>query len=214
MLLADPLRLDYPDVPQLLFWTDPWDLGFRFGEARRELGSALVSVPIQFERPPTGTEMLIPSPLLPYHATFGPDDEAPSGLFDNRHRAWLEKCWPTFTWLRFQIPKVLLPVQIQSGRMVLRVTGPVGKLEIAGARQKQTVPLKTWIDPVGTLTWEFTQNELTELLADGGLLLRVAGGDPDRPELTNGDLKHGDKTNFWQIESLTLDLRAKTVDAN
>ncbi len=213
-LLSDPLRWDYPAVPQMLFWTDPWDLGFRFGDKRREFGSALVAVPIKFERPPTGTEMLIPGPLLPYHATYGPDDEAPSGLWDNRRRIWLEKSWPTFTWLRFQIPSVLMPAQIQSGRMVIQVSGPIGKLEIAGARGKQAVPLKTWIDPVGAVTWEFTTSELLELSAGGGLLLRVSGGDPDRPELTNGDMKHGDKTNFWQIESLMLDLRAKTVDAN
>lgn len=213
-LLTDPQRLDYPTVPQMLFWTNPWDLGFRFGESRHQFGSALVAVPIKFERPPVGTEMLIPGPLLNYYSTFGPDDEAPSGLWDNRRRIWLEKAWPTFAWLRFQIPSALLPAQIQSGRLVVQVSGPIGKLEIAGAREKQTVPLKTWIDPVGTVTWDFTSDVLTGSTVGGSLLLRIAGGDPDRPELTNGDMEHGDKTNFWRIESLKLDLRAKTIEAN
>ncbi len=214
-LLTDPLRLDYPAAPQLLFWTDPWDLGFQFGEGRKSFGAALVAVPLKFERPPTGTEMALAAPFLPYRGAIGPDDDVPSGLWDHRHRSWLEKSVPAATWLRFQIPAVLLPVQIKSGRLLVQVTGPVGKLEIAGLRQrKEVVPLKTWIDPVGSLTLEITDRELLSLSSDGGLMLRVSGGDPDRPELTNGDMQHGDKTNFWQIESLTLDLHAKTIDPN
>lgn len=210
-LLTHPERLDFPGEPQLLFWSNPWDLGFRFDEGRRTFGAALVSVPVQLERPPVGTDVALAPPLLPYRAVFGPDGLAPSGWWDDRRRAWVEKSWHSSTWLRFQIPSVLLPVSVQRGRIVVRVSGPVGKLEIAAVKQHTAVPLKSWVDPVGTLTLEITDPELLHVSDDGGLLVRVSGGDPERPELTASGTGRSTKVSYWQIESLTLDLHVKTI---
>ncbi len=212
-LLTNPQRREYPASAQLFYWSDPWDLGFRFGERPKSFGAALVAVPVQWERPPVGTEVAIAAPLLPYRATIGPDGALPPALWDHNQHIWHEKSVPSSTWLRFQVPAVLLPLQVQRARLMIQVTGPVGMLEIAAHRAPDIVALKTWIDPVGTLTLDITDIELVKVSADGGLLLRVSGGDPDRPELTNADLQHGEKRSYWQIESLTLDLRGKTIDS-
>lgn len=212
-LLTNPQRHEYPVTAQLLYWSDPWDLGFRFGERPKYFGAALVAVPVQWERPPVGIEVAIAAPLLPYRATIGPDGALPPALWDHKQHTWQEKAVPSSTWLRFQVPVVLLPLQVQRTRLMIQVTGPVGKLEIAAHRAPDIVPLKTWIDPVGTLALDITDTELLNVSADGGLLLRVSGGDSDRPELTNADLQHGEKRSYWQIESLTLDLRGKTIDS-
>lgn len=211
-LLTNPQRRDFPPAPQLLFWCEPWDVGFRFDEGRRSFGAALVAVPLIVQRPPSGTEVALPSPFLPYRVTIGPDGSAPSGWFDDRNRTWAEKSWPSTTWLRFQVPPVLLPIAVQRGRVVVRVTGPVGKLEVAGQRGADIVPIKTWIDPVGSLTLDLTDTNLLHVSEDGGLILRVSGGDPDRPELTGADKGRGAKMSYWQIESLTLELHVKTID--
>ena len=213
-LLTNPRRRDYPTEPELLFWSDPWNLGFRFGEGRRSFGSALVSVPLKLERPPTGTEVSIPAPLLPYRSAFGPDGMPPGGLLDNANREWQEKAWASSTWLRFQMPAVLLPVETQRGRIVIRVTGPVGKLEIAGYRRtdKTVVPIQTWTDPVGTLSLEVTNAELLSATADGSLLLRVAAGDSDNPDQKPVTGGRDEKLSYWRIESLTLELQVKTIE--
>ena len=88
----------------------------------------------------------------------------------------------------------------------MQVTGPVGKLEIAGLRGKEAVPMKTWMDPVGTLSYEIDDSALLHV-TDGGLLLRISGGDPARPGLTQSI----GKANYWQIESLHVDLQGKTA---
>ncbi len=211
-LLTNPQRREYPASAHLFYWSDPWDLGFRFGDRPKSFGAALVAVPVQWERPPVGTEVAVAAPLLPYRPTIGPDGTVPPALWDFKQHLWQEKSVPSSTWLRFQVPSVLLPLQAERAHLKIQVTGPVGKLEIAVPRSTDIVSLKTWIDPVGTLTLDIADTDLLNVSADGGLLLRVSGGDPDRPELTNADLQHGEKRNYWQIESLLMDLRGKTMN--
>ncbi len=210
-LLTNPQRSDYPHQPTLLFWTDAWDLGLEFDPKARSLGSALVAVPLHLQRPPTGTEVWIASPFLGFRPVTGPDGARPSGMYDPRTREWTEKSWPSAIWLRFQVPPVLLPLQSLSGRMVVQMTGPIGKLEVAGVRQGKVESLKTWVDPVGTVELPITDGDLLTLDAAGGILLRIGGGDPDRPELTKTETSDGPKTNYWRIESVTFDLKAKTI---
>ncbi|MSR58679.1 MAG: hypothetical protein EXS05_13670 [Planctomycetaceae bacterium] len=205
---------EFPVEPTLLFWSAPWNIGFRFGADRRPDGAALVAVPLRFERPANGTEIVLPVPLLPFRAERGPDGSAPSGLYGNLSRVWNRKSFPaSSTWLRYQIPPVLLPVQALQGRIKTRVKGPIGKLEIAGAAGNRVVPIKTWIDPVGGLTFDITDQKVLSVTEDGGLYLRLTGGDDSRPGLTlvdNGD--GSSRTVYWKVEMLTLELTLKIVD--
>lgn len=213
-LLNDPQRRDYPNEPQLLFWSKPWNLGFQYAQDRQMLGSALVAVPVTLERPPTGTEVSLTAPWLDFRETLGPDDLAPSGLWDPRRREWQEKIFPTTSWLRFQIPQVLLPVAVQRGRLMIQVAGPVVRLEVAGLRPngQDVVPIKTWNDPVGTLSLELTDPELLTVAADGGFLLRVSAGDPKRLEQMTDPADPDARVSFWRIESLALELHVKTTE--
>jgi hypothetical protein len=201
------------DHPMLLCWTAPWDLGMDFGAASNRAGSALVALPLQLERPPDGTEFLIPSPLLPYRGALGPDGLAPTGLYDHRSGEWIEKTGTTSSWIRFQIPRVVLPVEPVAARLRVKVAGPVGKLQIAGWKDDRVVPINTWIDPVGTLSIEITDRQVLQPIDAGGLFLLVTGGDPDRPELTKITSEQGERVLYWQIESLTMELQARIPPA-
>lgn len=214
-LLNDSQRRDDPGEPQLLFWSKPWHLGFQFAQNRQMLGSALVAVPLKLDRPPTGTEVSLAAPLLPYREAHGPDGIVPTGLWDHRSREWQEKAFPTASWLRFQIPTVLLPVTVQRGRLVIRVAGPVVRLEVAGVRAnlKDIVPIKTWNDPVGTLSWELADSETLSLSTDGSLLLRVSAGDPKLVDQVAAASNPDGKLSYWRIESLALELDVKTAEA-
>ncbi|HEY2249834.1 MAG TPA: hypothetical protein VGH74_02195 [Planctomycetaceae bacterium] len=210
LLLTGPPSQDDTAAPQLLFWTEPWDLGFEFDADRKSLGAALVAVPLHWQRPPPGSRAFVPSPLLPYRAVLGPDGLVP-GLWDYRKRHWQEKSVPSATWLRFQVPPVLLPATVERARLVLQVAGHVGKLEIAGLRNKTAGPLKTWVDPWGKLSLEITQSDLLPISADGGLLLRISGGAPVRSDLTKSDPPSDSKIDSWRVESLSLDIEVKTA---
>lgn len=206
-LLANPERSDFPSAPQLLFWTDPWSTGFSYGQERRLLGAALVAVPLHLERPPTGTEVLVPAPFLPCKTTLGPDGSVVTGLYDHNTRRWSEKNAPSAAWLKFRIPEILLPVEMQRVRVAVQVAGPIGRLEIAGHRQAEPVPVKTWSDPVGTLTFETTETDVFPVSPEGDVLLRVAGGDPSQTKA----ITSVEKLIPWRIESLHLELQLKTT---
>jgi hypothetical protein len=205
-VLSSTTSPDYPHEPILLVWTDPLDLKFHFDEGHRQLGAALIAVPLTLERPADGSEVKIPSPFLPYRAVVGPDGVAASGLYDYRRRQWQDRSVPSFAWLRFQIPGVLDPLEPLRAKVTVQVAGPVGKLEISALRGSETIPVKTWTDPVGTLSVEITDPALLRI-TEGGFLLKVAGGDPSRPGLTQST----GKANYWRIESLRLDLTGKTA---
>ena len=95
----------------------------------------------------------------------------------------------------------------------MQVNGPVGKLTLSGLhpKTKAIVPLKTWTDPVGSLSLEITDSDLLTASADGGLLLHVSAGDADRPELTQQEATESSIMSYWQIESLNLELNVKTI---
>lgn len=212
-LLANPQRRDFPTEPQLLFWTSPWDVGFHFRADQRILGSALVAVPLRLHRPEPGTHVRLTPPWLPFRVVVGPDGTMPSPIWDFQRLQWTERSDPSVAWLRFQIPSVLAPIAIESGHVTVQVRGPVGKLEIATYRPRTDaiVRLKEWIDPVGRLTLNLTDSSSLEAFADGSVLLRVSAGDPDRPELTLTQSDIGNKINYWQIETLSLDLNVKVI---
>lgn len=214
-LLNDPKRRDYPAEPQLMFWSKPWSHGFQFAQDRQSLGSALVAVPLKLERPPTGTEVSVAAPLLPYREINGPDDSGSQGFWDYRNREWQQKSLPTATWLRFQIPRVLLPVAVQRGRLTIQVAGPVVRLEIAGHRRNQNdvVSIKTWSDPVGTVSLDITDPEVLQAAADGGLLLRVSAGDPKLLNQATVIPDRDAKVSYWRIESLAMELHVRTTEA-
>lgn len=211
-LLTNPARRDYPDQPTVYCWTEAWDLGFETAADSRALGTALVAVPLVLQRPPAGTEVSVAAPLLPFRAIVGPGGEKPTGVWDQLRREFAEKSSPASVWLRYQIPPVLLPVRAKGGRVVVSVLGPIARLEIAGLRRGQVVPLKTWIDPVGTVEFQIADGESLTQDASGGIMLRISGGDPNRPELTQSKIGEVEKLNYWRIESLTFDLKLETIE--
>jgi hypothetical protein len=207
-LLGNPAATGFPSEPLLLFWTAPWDCGLQFDPQMRRIGSALVALPIEQVRPPAGTSVRIPSPLLPYREGIGPDGAAPVGLFDNRSLRWQPKSAPSSTWILIQIPHKLLPVAPTEARLVIGVSGPVGRLEIAGYREGRVVEFQSWVDPIGTLTATIRDLQALQPGADGRIAVRVSGGDPDRPELTNTSEDGTGHVSYWAIESLDVELRA------
>jgi hypothetical protein len=212
---------DLPTDPLLFVWTDRSQAAFEFGEGRGAAGGSLVAIPLSFDRPPVGAEVRVPSPFLPFRSVDQPDGTPSSPIWDHHQRQWLERSHPATAWLRFQLPKELLPVALSRLRAIIQVTGPVGRLEVlaqrrAGAERaaagpgggsREAVSLYLWHDPVGTSRpIEITDPELLQLDREGGLLLGIAGGDPDRPELTGTKEVGGTRVSFWKIERLSLEL--------
>src|SRR5262249_29774822 len=62
--LAAPQPRYLTSQPLLLAWADPLEIPFALVSHGRQVGSALLAVPIQFERTAPGTPVTIPGPFL------------------------------------------------------------------------------------------------------------------------------------------------------
>lgn len=208
LLATQPPRFG-AESPALLFWTQPWDMGVTFPESVPTDGSALVAIPLSIERPAADTTATIPTPWLPYREAIGPDGVLPGGLFDNRKLVWADKAVPGSTWIRFETPPALYPFEIESAKLNIDVSGPVGLLEVSGYRDGQVVPLQTWRDPVGRVSVEISDPKALSVDDHGRVSMRISGGDPSRPELTMPDPETGVTLSYWRLESVGLELKVK-----
>ncbi|MGE0378478.1 MAG: hypothetical protein AB7Q45_23975 [Planctomycetaceae bacterium] len=219
------------DRPQLLLWLNDWDHGFRFGDGLARQGETLLTVPLEISRPPTGTEMLIPSPLLGFVSRRPPDGSAPSGFWDEVRGEWQERSSPSSTWLSFQIPRGLLPLRATQARLEVKVSGLMGRIEIMGVRDGEVVSLESVQDPVGSLVFELDDPEILTVSANGELTLGVSAGVSARPVRSQTEsaavassdaagstpqaaagLVSTAPANYWRIESLSMQLWARASE--
>lgn len=204
-LLTNPQRRDFPGQPQLMAWTPAWNTGMQLSDEYRSRGSALCIFPLHLERPATGQEFVIPTPLLPYRMVARPDGRPSSQIFDVRRYEWRESATYSNIWLQFQIPTELLPSLMQRGKVVLQVSGPIGKLELLGLQADKSVSIGTLIDPIGTVSFDVSDRSVLQPNEQGHLRLGLNIGDQSRPELTQPSDPDA-KPNYWRVESLTLTL--------
>ena len=149
-------------------------------------------------------------------------------MWNEQQKEWPQRSAPGTSWLNFQIPRELLPLVVSKARIEIKSTGPIGRIEILGLNAGQVKSQKVVIDPVGSSVFEIDDPNVLNVATDGGLVLGLSAGDPSRPELTNtksapvgatadgaapaAKLDPNAKVNYWQIESLTLQLWAKTTE--
>lgn len=207
--------------PMMYAWTKPWSAGLSAVGGNDTVGSALVSIPLRWQRPAAGTTIQIPSPFLPFREVLGPDQLRPSGLYDYRQLRWSERSAPTAGWLAFTLPRGLTPLSVKSATITFKVLGPVQHLAVSAMSGSRLKTLKEWEGPVGTLMYEITDPEALKLDSQGRLLVRVDAGRaaPGTVETPSVKLKPGEKPktqpggaqplSYWQFEEVSLQLAAE-----
>lgn len=215
--------------PQLLLWVNAWDHGIDFGEGLQRQGDTLLSVPVELSRPSSGTEVLIPSPLLDYASRYPPDGTPAAGFWDDGRQEWQERSRPSTTWLNVQVPTGLLPLRATRLHLEIGVSGLMGQIEVLGVRNGAVVSVQSVIDPVGTVVIDIDDPETLTIAEDGGLPLGLSAGlrsDADSSETASAAGGTGNPTtpsantsfnadapsNYWRIESLSVQLRGITTE--
>ncbi len=197
-----------PPQPVLIYWTSPLDGGLRFGEDLQTTGTAMVMVPLTWQRPPVGSSVVIPAPLISFRETTGPDGTVQQGLLSSRTGVWQERSSPGATWLRAQIPLELAPLEMQSLVVTVRVVGQMSRLQLSGWKDGRLQVLQTWDKPAGTLRAELTDAAAFPLTRGGVFLIHVAGTGDDPQAAAARD----ERKSYWQIESLEVEVHANAVE--
>jgi hypothetical protein len=121
-ILKHPLAARTPGQVFLLAWSRPLDMGFRLAPDPRSAGMALLQVPLRLERAASGTHVTIPGPLLSCRR-----------LRDGKLMGvTLEASNAVDMDLRFQVPAVALPLQVERARLVAHIEAPGRQAIISG----------------------------------------------------------------------------------
>ena len=199
-------------VPLLLVWTRPWEAGMSIVEPNT-LGSALVSVPLRWERPTAGTSVSIPAPFLPLREVIGPDGTPPAGIYDYRKGIWQQRTGSSTTWLGFSVPPHLRPLDVKSATVTFKVLGPMGRLAISTGIDNRRQDLKVWDKPVGTLSFDIADRQALKLDSRGRILLRMEVGEGAKASDAgvNSPKTSGAMTpaTYWQFEDISLQVLAE-----
>ncbi len=209
-LIPGSEKAKYPDQPTLLAWSEPLETGFAFPDQTKQIGSALLAIPLTIERTPPQTQVVIPCSFLPYEAVFGPDNTTSFLTYDHLSREWLETKGSVRMWLRFDVPRQVLPIKLDRATLTVHINGgPLSRLQAVTHDSDRTIPLAQHDDPVGTITLALDEVEVFQPDADGGLLLgifvdAVAQSPEQAAEFDGG-------RNKWKIDYLRLEVSGKTL---
>jgi hypothetical protein len=130
----------YPQVPSAMWWSRAMDMGFTQGsEDARKKQSALVCVPLTFERPAPGSTICIPSPIL-QTSIWRDGDHAMSTVINPMTGRWTSTLSQEakFT-LAFTVPSELLPIKAQDGILDIDFKTPGRSLIVTTTRGEEIV---------------------------------------------------------------------------
>ena len=143
-----------------------------------------------------------------------PDGSVPSGCWDDNAGKWQERTGPCTTWLNVQIPPELLPVTVMKALLSIKVSGATDRIEVLSVRNNAVVSLQKIMNPVGTVQMEIADASVLELSEEGELVIGITVGDPSRAASSSSAAisKVGTTSDYWKIDSLGLNVWAKTTD--
>jgi hypothetical protein len=182
-------------APVLLAWADPTDMPFTLIGDGRKAGYALLAVPLRLERTGPGTKVVLPGPLVPFR----------QGVTGKRLRLRNPEDLGANFSLRFQLPEVVLPLEVERVQLTVKANAPGRKVSVAarsdGARGK-AVPLHAVESPLDPVRVEITDRRFLRPDAEGALHF----------DLTVGNLAEGTKLKAkWTIEYVELEVEGRTA---
>ncbi|MFH1920342.1 MAG: hypothetical protein ABIP48_10720 [Planctomycetota bacterium] len=200
----------YPDRPLLLAWARPLDMQFDFPDDARQVGSALLSIPLAIERSAPNTRVVIPSPFLPYRSV-GRGRQNASAAYSNATREWIELRIPTTTYLRFEIPEQVLPIALDRLALSLRINAPSRTFALGGFAGEESIELATRNGPVGTFRFDVARSDVLELDEKGGLLLAIHVGVDRSVPPSSGQAVDLMTHSAWKIDAVELEVAGEPL---
>lgn len=169
-VLAEPEMNSLGWEPSLLLWTNPVDLGVRFADRFKHDGSALISIPIQVDRPQAGTEFRIPSTFI--HVDTFASETGRSTTFNSRKGTWLKDLTkPTETQLLFEFPRSVSSMTLTSVSVSMKVNAPSRTLFVKALVDGEPQTVFQQKNASGVIQFTIDQQDALRFHRDGGLWL-------------------------------------------
>jgi hypothetical protein len=189
-LLSNPLPRHVAERDLLLAWTDPEEVPFTTDDMVRNVGTALLSVPLEFRAPPPGTRVTVPAAFVPYRRLLNGRLITPALEADTQFELDL----------RFQLPASLVPLTVEKATLTARVRAPGRKVTLAGKDGGKKVVLAEENGPSEAMRVVINDVKLLRPDERGGLIVTLSFGEWDGLH------------NPWKIESMGLEVVGRTAD--
>lgn len=206
-VLNPPDRTGYfPQQPTLYLWADPLDMHFITPEDAQRTGAALVSIPLSLQPTPPGEQVLIGASFLPYRTVAAPGKQSAAPTYDNVRKAWIGPVTKeTETYLRFQLPQSVLPLELSDATLTVSINAPGRELTIYGLENGAPIEVANRSSPVGTIAIALNNPAALQVDEQGGLVLGVVVG------AFAGEASDSISVTGWTIEDVRLQLRGEVV---
>jgi hypothetical protein len=175
----------------LLAWAKPIETHFHVGPEARSVGSALLVIPLRFERPAPGERVTLPGPFLSYQRIL---DGVPTRLL-------LTSNVGTDMHLRFQLPVEVLPFQVERARLSVKIEAPSRRVTISGQVGGEFKDIDHVDSPLDPIRVDLDERFL-RLDERGGLQVTLRVSDSAREDSERGARREEE----WTIDYLELEV--------
>jgi hypothetical protein len=197
--------------PLVLAWAEPAELPFAAEAGVRTVGTALLAIPLAFERPAVGTRVTIPSAFLQSWRVFEGRPRPPT----------MDSSLATDQELRFQVPSSVLPLKVERATFVVKMRAPSRRVTVTGHAGNERIMLNQVESPLDPIRVEITDARLLQLDAQGGLHVSLNIGEEQRAPAspvkaerpakgTSGTMRQFDTV--WKIESISMEIVGQTAE--
>jgi hypothetical protein len=184
----------------VLAWAKALDMQFTLAPDAQTMGNALLSLPLRLEHSPPGTKVSIPGPLISLRQIIA---AAPIQLTRESAQAGEMR-------LRFQLPSEVLPVRVESARLLARIEAPSRQVVISGHGDGAKVELHRVSSPLEQIRVEIADERLLQLDDQGGLHFVLTIGEEQSP--LGGVKDAREVSQKWRIEDLELEVVGTTKE--
>ena len=209
LLLAPRTEYRYPRQPVLLVWTTSQETGLTFPDEIPETCSSLLAVPLKLKRTLPGTDVFIPSPLLPMTPVMTEHGNQTTA-FDARTGQWVKTTYPTDTLLRFDVPESVLPLNLTRAEVYLRILAPGRRMTIEAGQPGSLTMLVDMDDAAGDYDYSVTDTAALQMDENGAFYMRLAIS--PLTEQATSDVRDIQIDRSWKMEFIRLELFGHTAD--
>ncbi|HEV3238667.1 MAG TPA: hypothetical protein VGZ25_16890 [Gemmataceae bacterium] len=186
------------DDNALLAWAKPVDLHFETGQGDRSTGTALIIMPLTFEKPVPDQTIAIPAAFIPLRQ-----------IVENLSvRPRPELSAKADMHLRFQLPQSVLPFKIERAKFTGKIDAPSRSVTVFGLSDSGAVQLHRVENPIDPVEIEIKDEQLLKLDEKGGLHLNLSLSDLLKKAGDSQTSKGADK---WSIDYLELEVYGRAL---
>lgn len=192
-------------VRRLYGWTPPWK-GASWDRELTQVGAALLALPVVLQRPPIGSEVLIPHGLIKLQRNLS--SSAITSAFDDRTGKWRSNVSAgTVAEMQLVLPPEVLPIEANEIDLELDISAPQREVTIFAATRGGTVELAKLDSP--SIPWSATVSDpaILDAVRDGTLNLTIKVSDSrslDSRGLASNMVR-------WQIDHCHASIRGTTL---